>query len=205
MRSFSKLMVILAAATLLASCSKGGSGTAAGEGIGMGKADAPVKLVEYGSTSCMHCADFNNDVLPELKKKYIDTGVAYYELREITTPPHNFAAAAFLTARCAGDDKYYAVIDAIYRKRAEIFASQDYAGGLKMIAQSAGLSEAKWQSCVEDEAAQKALADRVEKYVKEAEINTRGTPTFFINGKIYEGAHTAADISAAIDAAKAGK
>ena len=124
MRPFSKLMMVIAAATLLASCGKGGGVKGSADAIGMGKADAPVKMVEYGSSSCPHCAAFNNDVLPALKEKYIDTGVVHYELREVTTPPHNFAAAAFLTARCAGDDKYYAVIDAVYRKQSEIVNSR---------------------------------------------------------------------------------
>lgn len=204
MRPFSKLMMVIAAATLLASCGKGGGpGGGTGDEIGMGKAGAPVKLIEYGSASCTHCGDFNNEVLPELTKKYIDTGVVHYELREVTTPPHNFAAAAFLTARCAGKDKYYAVLDANYRKLRETLTTQDYAGALKGIALSSGLSEAKWQQCVEDEAAQKSLAARVEKHNKEAEID--GTPTFYINGKKYTGAYSVADMSAAIEAAKAGK
>lgn len=202
MRSFSKLMIVIAAATLIASCSKGGA-VGPGEEIGMGKADAPVKMIEYGSASCTHCGDFNNEVLPELKTKYIDTGVVYYELRELTTNPANYAAAAFLTARCAGKDKYYAVLDASYRKLNETLQTQDYAGALKEIALSAGLSESQWRACVEDEKAQNALAARTKKHSEEAEID--GTPTFYINGKKYTGAYSVADLSAAIDAAKAGK
>ena len=105
MRSLTKLVGVFFAGLVLAACNSGGA-KGAGDEIGMGKPNAPVKVVEYASASCGHCATFNNEVFPAFKAKYIDTGIVYYEMREIITPPENFAAAAFLTARCAGPDKY---------------------------------------------------------------------------------------------------
>ena len=93
MRALAKLATVVIAGLMLAA-SNGGAARAAGDEIGMGKPDAPVKMVEYASASCPHCAQFNNEVFPAFKKKYIDTGVVYYELREILTAPVNFAAAA---------------------------------------------------------------------------------------------------------------
>lgn len=203
MRSVAKLVTVLFAGLVLAACNSGGA-KGAGEEIGMGKAGAPVKMVEYASASCSHCARFNNEVFPAFKAKYIDTGIVHYEMREIITPPENFAAAAYLTARCAGPDKYYSVLDAVYRAQMSIFQSGDFAGGLKNIALSAGLSEAQWKTCVTDEAAQKKLRDRVERYNKEANIT--GTPTFYFNGKMVKsGEMTMAELDAAVTAARAGK
>jgi len=203
MRSLARLATVFIAGLVLAACNSGG-GKSAGDEIGMGDPKAPVKMVEYASVSCPHCARFNNDVFPEFKKKYIDTGVVYYELHEVLTEPANFAAAAYLTARCAGPDKYYSVLDAVYRAQSSIFASQDYAGGLRTIALSAGLSEDQWQKCVKDPAAQKALQDRVARYNREADI--QGTPTFYVNGKMAKsGEMTMAELDAAVAAARAEK
>ena len=203
MRSLAKLATVFIAGLVLAACNSGGA-KGAGDEIGMGKPDAPVKVVEYASIACGHCAQFNNEIFPAFKAKYIDTGIVYYEMREIITDPANFAAGGYLTARCVPADKYYSVIDAIYRAQGSIFASQDYAGGLRTIALSAGLSEDQWRKCVTDEAAAKKLRDRVARYNREADIP--GTPTFYFNGKMVKsGVMTMAELDAAVAAARAGK
>ncbi len=68
--------------------------------IVLGKADAPVTMVEYASMTCGHCATFHNTVLPKLKEKYISTGKVRLILREF--PLDNLAAAGSMLARCAG-------------------------------------------------------------------------------------------------------
>lgn len=204
MRSLTKIVGVLIASLVLVACNNGGSGKSGSEEIGMGKPDAPVKVVEYASIACSHCAQFNNEVFPAFKAKYIDTGIVYYEMREIITPPENFAAGGYLTARCVPADKYYSVIDAIYRAQAAMVQSQDYAGGLRDIALSAGLTEAQWRTCVTDETAQKKLRDRVARYNREADI--QGTPTFYFNGKMVKsGEMSMAELDAAVAAARAGK
>ena len=96
-------LAALAGALLLAACSRGPAPSA--EDMTMGDPKAPVKMVEYASASCSHCATFNNTVFPEFKTKYIDTGKVHYTLKEFLTPPNERAAAGFLTARCAGKEK----------------------------------------------------------------------------------------------------
>jgi protein-disulfide isomerase len=147
----------------------------------MGDPKAPVKMVEYASASCSHCATFNNTVLPAFKAKYIDTGKVHYTLKEFLTPPNELAAAGFLTARCAGKDKYFSVLDAIFRSQQEILQTGDMRGILLRVAQSAGLTESQFNACITDETALKALNARVERAIKQDKIT--GTPAFFINGK----------------------
>ena len=201
MRSLTKLVGVFFAGLVLAACNSGGA-KGAGDEIGMGKPNAPVKVVEYASASCGHCAAFNNEVFPAFKAKYIDTGIVYYEMREIITPPENFAAAAFLTARCAGPEKYYSVMEAVFRAQGAIFQSGDFAGGLRNIALSAGLSEDQWKQCISDEAAQEKLRARVDR--NSAKANS--TPTFYVNDKLAkEGVMTLPELDAAIAAARAGK
>lgn len=182
MSNFSRriLAVALLGALALAGCSKGGT-KANADDMTMGDPKAKVEMVEYASASCSHCARFNNEVFPAFKAKYIDTGKVHYTLKEFLTPPQEMAAAGFLTARCAGKDKYFPVLDAVYKAQTEMFQTGDIRGVLLRIAQSAGMTEQQFNACITDEAALKALNARVEKAAKDAKIT--GTPTFFINGK----------------------
>jgi protein-disulfide isomerase len=73
------------------------------------------------------------------------------------------------------------VLDAIFRSQQEIFQTGDMRGILLRVAQSAGLTESQFNTCITDEAALKALNARVERAIKQDKIT--GTPAFFINGK----------------------
>ena len=166
----------------------------------LGDPKAKVKLVEYASLSCSHCATFNNQVFPAFKKKYIDTGKVHYTLREILTPPAQVAAAGYLTARCAGKDKYFTVVDAVFRGHDEMVKTGDARAVLVAAAQAGGLSEAQFEACLSDEAALQALNARVSRNAKQGEI--AGTPTFVFNGvKVKEGEMTADELDAAVAAA----
>ena len=144
--------------------------------MSLGNPKAKVKLVEYASLSCTHCAVFNNEVFPAFKKKYIDTGKVHYTLREILTPPAQVAAAGYMTARCAGKDKYFTVVDAVFRGHDEMVKTGDARAVLVAAAQAGGLSEAQFEACLSDEAALQALNARVSRNAKQGEI--AGTPTF---------------------------
>lgn len=201
MSILNRLFVVAMATLALAACSKPAGGPAvSADNMTMGKADAPVKLVEYASLTCPHCARFNADVFPQIKAKYIDTGKVQYTLGEFLTPPNEVAAAGFLLARCAGKDKYFQVVDAVFRSQSEWVSTGDIRGSLLRVAQSAGMTEAQFNACVTDEAALKALNDRVEKVGKSGDVTA--TPTFFVNGKkVKEGEMTMAEVDAAIAAA----
>ncbi|HPA37613.1 MAG TPA: thioredoxin domain-containing protein [Phenylobacterium sp.] len=195
--------VAVLGALALVGCSKGGA-KANTDDMTMGDPKAKIEMVEYASASCSHCAAFNNNVFPAFKAKYIDTGKVHYTLKEFITAPPELAAAGFLTARCAGKDKYFSVLDAVFKAQAEMFQTGDIRGPLLRIAQSSGMTEAQFNACITDEAALKALNDRVEKASKEQKIS--GTPTFFINGKeVASGEVTLEQLDAAVAAASAGK
>ena len=193
---------LFAAATImatlaLAGCTKGGTGAATAEDMSLGDPKAKVQVLEYASASCSHCARFNNEVFPAFKAKYIDTGKVHYTLKEFLTPPNAVAAAGFLLARCAGKDKYFTVLDSIYKNQNEMFQSGDFRGGLLRIAQSSGMTEDQFNKCISDPAAAKALDARVEKHVRDDKIGA--TPTFIVNGKnIGSGEMTLPQLDAAI-------
>ncbi len=200
MRPIARLALVLAASSLLAACHKadaGGDAMTAPE-MGMGDAGAKVTVTEYASDTCSHCADFNAKTFPAFKAKYIDTGKVHYVFREFLTSPEQVSAAGFLLARCAGKDKYFQVVDAIFRAQPEMFRTGDAHGVLLRIAQSAGLSETQFNACVQSDASLKALASRVQAAQDQAHIE--GTPTFLVNGKQLgvAGEKTMADLDGAI-------
>ena len=168
--------------------------------MSLGNPKAKVTVMEYASVACPVCGAWYREVYPAFKAKYIDTGKIHYVFREFLTPPVQFAAAGFLTARCAGKDKYFSVLDAIYHDQAQIYQSGDLRGGLLHIAQSAGMTEQQFNDCISNPDALKALNDRVQKAQDQDHID--GTPTFVINGKqTGSGEMTLPQLDAAIQAA----
>ena len=105
--------VLTLAGVGLAACENGGGGASSVEGeMSMGSADAPVTVVEYASITCPHCAAWSENVGPAFKARYVDTGLVRFVFRELPTAPGPVAIAGFLTARCAGEDQYFPMIEA---------------------------------------------------------------------------------------------
>jgi len=163
----------------------------------LGSAKAPVTVVEYASMTCPHCAHFDETTFPEFKKKYIDTGKVRYILREFPLDP--LAAAAFMLARCAGEkdtDKYYAMVDTLFRQQQQ-WAVAKPLDPLLAIAKQAGLTKDKFDACL----ANQKLLDDIQKVRQEAidKFKVHSTPTFFINGTMRVGALTIEEMSQLID------
>ncbi len=169
--------------------------------MAIGNARARVTVIEYGSVGCPHCAAWANDVFPAFKAKFVDKGRVRFVVREMTTGDPTLAAGGFLTARCAGPRKYFAVMDEIYRRQASMFQNgATPASVLLDIAKGAGLSEAQFNACVGDSKALDALNARVQRHVSVDGVDS--TPTFFINGKRYLGELTLDQLTDAIRQAR---
>ena len=169
--------------------------------LSMGNPKAKIQVIEYASLSCPHCAHFNEAVFPALKAKYIDTGKVRYTLKEMLTEPATVAAAGFLMARCAGPDKYFKVVDEVFRSQPR-WQSGSIKPILQEIGAANGLDAAKFNACLQDQAAIDAVTARAER-AQEDGVNS--TPTLFINGKRIENVPlTPADLDAAIASAAAG-
>jgi protein-disulfide isomerase len=144
----------------------------------IGSDKAPVTIIEYASMTCPHCAHFEETTLPELKKRYIDTGKVRYVMREF--PLDALAAAGFMLARCAGKDKYEAVVETLFAKQADWVVQQPIEP-LKAIAKQFGFTEDSFNACL----ANQKLLDDIQA-VRDHAVNKLGvnsTPTFFVNGK----------------------
>jgi protein-disulfide isomerase len=196
-RSFAAAAVM--AAVTLAGCGKLGeqAGLPQADDLTLGSPNAKVKVVEYASASCPHCARFAIDIFPAFKAKYVDTGKASFTLKEYLTQPEVLAAGGFLLARCAGKDRYFPVLDAVFRAQDQMVQSGDFSIGLRRIAkETGGLTDAQFEACMRDHAAEKALEVRVNRHLTVDKVGS--TPTFVINGKRFEGAMTLPELDAAI-------
>jgi protein-disulfide isomerase len=146
----------------------------------LGKADAPVTIVEYASMTCTHCANFHVNVLPQLKTKYLDTGKARLIFREF--PLDNLAAAGSMLARCAGPDKAFELISSLFHKQAEwAFVDGNPVPALFKLVSAFGFTKESFDKCLTD---QKLLDDITAGRDRASKVlGVRATPTFFINGK----------------------
>ena len=189
-------LALAATALVLAAC--GGASNAPAEGdMALGAAEgAKVTVVEYASPTCHVCAQWQQDVWPQFKEKYVDTGRVRYVLRELPTPPVDVATAGMLLARCAGEDKYFDIfhgmLDAVPSWDTGVPPRQT----LLELANGAGLSQEQFQACVTDEAAIRALEGRIQEATARG---VTGTPSFFVNDVAVTD-RSLSGLSAAIDA-----
>ncbi|MBI1648859.1 DsbA family protein [Hyphomicrobium sulfonivorans] len=164
--------------------------------LAIGPDDAKVTVVEYASMTCGHCATFTNNVWPDFKKKYIDTGKVRYVFREF--PLDNLAAAASMLARCAGNDKALPMIEVLFEKQNEwAFGEGNPVPRLFEIAKQAGFTQESFDKCLTD---QKLLDDITAGRTRASEVfGVSATPTFYVNGKKLEGGNTMDKFDAAIE------
>ena len=152
-----------------------------------GKEDAPITVVEYASMTCGHCANFHNKVLPTIKEKYVDSGKVRFIMREF--PLDKLAVAASMLARCAGGEKTFPLISALFAKQDEwAFVRSNPVPELFKLAKQAGFTQESFDKCLTD---QKLMDDIVKIRSRAADsFGVGSTPTFFINGKKMTGAPT---------------
>ena len=156
---------------------------------------AGLPMIEYGSLTCPHCAAFSREVLPELKKDYIDTGKVRYIFREFSRNPLD--VAAFVLARCVGDDKALAAIELLFSEQDKWAFVDKPLEPLIAAMRPTGLSHDQAMACLKDQ----AKADAIVGIGKRAsdEIKMNGTPTFVIDGKVYGGELTMDQLRAILD------
>jgi protein-disulfide isomerase len=155
----------------------------------LGNPDAPITIVEYASLTCPHCAHFANDVLPELKKKWIDTGKAKLVLRDF--PLDEPALRAAMIARCAPPDRYYAYVDTFFAAQEKWVTARDYRDTLARLVKLGGMSKDEFDNCLKNTALENKIVEGRLTASKELDVNS--TPTFFINGTKFAGAPTVED------------
>jgi protein-disulfide isomerase len=158
----------------------------------LGDPKAPITLIEYASFTCPHCAHFSLAVLPELKKRWVDTGKVKVIYRDF--PLDQTALKAAQIAECAAKDRYFGVIDVIFATQARWAASSDPIGELGKTLRIAGMGEAEIKACLANDAVQTGV---LAEYRGGEVLGVNSTPTLFINGEMYKGARSVDELDAA--------
>lgn len=176
-------------------------------GVVVGNPDAPLKLIEYASHTCSHCADFSVKAAAPLHEKYISTGVLSYELRNQIHDPIDLTVA--MLTRCSGPQSFHPLAEQFWANLVPVFERVQASGdalaqattlpedrryqavaevsGLIDFFAARGISRDQAMQCLADPAKATAFVERSNTQSAELEIN--GTPTFLLNGKNI-GTHT---------------
>ena len=147
----------------------------------IGDREAAVTIVEYFSPTCTHCNVFHQEVFPELKAKYIDTGKIAYVMREFVGNKQDLDAS--ILARCSVDNEgYLKLMEVILSTQEEWAFNKNYRQKLVYIGAQGGITEEQYKKCLADDS-------WTEVFIKNAKLaantpNFIGTPSFFINGEL---------------------
>jgi protein-disulfide isomerase len=157
----------------------------------LGDPEAPVTIVEFSDFQCPVCATHFERTWPALKEQYIDTGRVYYVFRDLPlTSIHPQAFKAHEAARCAfelgGIDVYWQMHDRLFENQKQWSENEDHLRLFAEYAADLGLDQSDFEACLESG----RHAGAVEASVREAfGLGVSGTPTFFIDGYPFSGAH----------------
>jgi protein-disulfide isomerase len=165
----------------------------------MGNPDAKVRVQEWFSLTCTHCAAFQRETFPKVKSELIDTGKVFYEWRDF--PLDQLALTAAVVARALPPDRYEPFIDVLLRTQDKwAFArGVNSTEELAKRAALAGMPRATFDQAASDEATKRAILTAQDEAASKLDVNS--TPTFFINGKVLRGAVDYATFAKAVDAA----
>ncbi len=139
----------------------------------IGRADAPVTLVEFADYQCPFCKSFHTGAYAELKKNYIDTGKVRFVSRDLPLEFHPLALQAAEAAHCAGEqNKYWELRDALYAE-----AAPPNEEVIQKAAASVSLDTQAFKTCL----ASGRYKAEVQKDASEAAtLQISGTPTFVL-------------------------
>ena len=193
-------------------------------GFMMGNPSAKVKLVEYGSLTCPHCREFDEQGVPTLVDKYVKSGQVSWEFRNYVRDP--FDLTATLVARCNGAKGFFPLARALYKDQpdwvgkiqatpqaqleqlqnlppTQQFVQAAKFAGFNEWAAARGVPETKLTQCLSNEGSINQLVQMTGDTTNELP-NFPGTPTFVINGKIVENTATWALLEPALKKAIGG-
>jgi len=148
----------------------------------LGDENAPVTIVEFSDYQCPYCGKFEQETLPELKSKYIDTGLVRIVFRDFPLASiHQYAQKASEATECADEQgKFWEYHDMLFNNQ-DALAVND----LKKYAADLNLNAQQFDSCLDSG----KYGDEVKKDMQDGiDYGVTGTPAFFVNGRLLEGA-----------------
>ena len=164
--------------------------------IFVGNEDAKITIIAFESLTCSHCANFHKDVFPELKKEYLDTGLAKIEFRHFPLDAAAFNASKVSQCKNDGDS---AILNSLYanqQKWVKGSSVQEANENLQKFLTSEGF-DINFDECINNKEIEDfVLNDRIEG-VKNFKINA--TPTIVINNKKFEKTLTYKNLKKALE------
>jgi protein-disulfide isomerase len=157
-------------------------------------------VIEYAAPSCPVCAHFDQDVFPQLKSTYIDTGKVYYVFR--VYPLREADGAAEAIARCLPKEQYFPFIQMLFHKQSDWdpeFGVSDANAALVKLASVVGLSAEQVDACIGDQAVQARINEIATD--GQARYAVKTTPTFIIGEARLTGPASWNELQPAIEAA----
>ncbi len=163
----------------------------------LGKADAPVTIIEYASLTCDHCKRFHAQILPRVKQTYIDTGKAKLIYRHF--PLDRVALMASALTECVPRDQFFGLLDVLFRSEDQWAHSKDPKTELAKIGLLAGIKRSAFDACLADDKLSTAIV--AERQAGEVEHKVNSTPTLVIGDTVLRGVRDFAEIEQAIEKA----
>ena len=207
-RSFPLLvsLMLVALAGAYSTAANGASFETAAPSTGLefnvvGRADAPVTIIEFSDLQCPYCARHALNTFPQIKRNYIDTGKVRYAARDFPLAMHPFALPAAVATRCAGEQgKFWEYRHAVFERQDEL-ATAPY----DALAAELGLDVPRFVACRKDGA---QLAAVLADVALAGSSGITSTPAFVVGrivngefeGETFAGAKPYADFAARIDA-----
>jgi protein-disulfide isomerase len=151
----------------------------------LGSPNAPITVIEYASLTCPHCAHFQKEVFPRVKKELIDTGKIRFIVREF--PIGHTSGAAAIVNRCAPEDKYFSLFNAFLLRQPEWVSQEVRPDAIYSVAKSSGMSRETFDKCLTNQTIIDGLTEVKQRGRK---FGVVGTPTFFANGRKAQGTIT---------------
>lgn len=143
----------------------------------VGNSDAPLTMYEYSSFDCPHCADFHLDIMPEIKKEYVEKGLLRVVF--VNFPLSKNAMKVALLSRCVTPDRYADFVNAMFLEQRSWWSDSDNKTIFK-IAAKFGLNYEESEACIKNDAeAQDIVSDRQEAMSR---LKMQGTPAFLFSG-----------------------
>jgi len=151
--------------------------------IFVGNKDAKITIIAFESLTCSHCANFHKDVYPELKKNYLDTGLAKIEFRHFPLDIAAFNASKVAQCNNDGDSKILNTLFANQQKWVKGNSVAEANQNLQTFLKNEGFN-IDFEACINDKKIEDfVLNDRIDG-VKKFKVNA--TPTIIINDKKFE-------------------
>ncbi len=144
---------------------------------GLGDPNAPVKIQEFFSLTCNHCAEFHTGAYQDLKTEFIDTGKVYFVYEEF--PLNGPALYGSMIARCLPEARYAKFIDVLLRQQDDWAFGGDFKSALKKNAKLMGMTDEEFDACYADKDLQKAIGENIKLASDAWKVNS--TPSFVIN------------------------